>query len=83
MKNEKGYTLISAIMYMLLATIIISIVVAISASIIKSYRVANDNTTQITEINKINMYMLAETDNIDNKVLLISSGGAYIEFSSR
>ena len=80
-KNEKGFTLISAIMYLLVATIVISLIVAISAGVIKSFRVANDDTAKITEINKINMYMLEEMNNPENKIDVISADGTYISFT--
>ena len=81
MKNEKGFTLISAIMYLLVATIVIGLIVAISAGVIKSFRVANNDTTKITEMNKINMYMLAEMDNPENKIDVVNADGTYISFT--
>ncbi|MCL2859262.1 MAG: hypothetical protein FWF46_01555 [Oscillospiraceae bacterium] len=81
MKNEKGFTLISAIMYLLIATIVISLIVAISASVIKSFKVANDNDTKTVEMNKINMYMLTEMNIPNNKVEMVNADGTYISFS--
>jgi len=81
MKNEKGYTLISTIVYLLVATVIIALVVTISAGAIKTFRVAKNKDSQIAEINKINMYMLTEMNNPDNKIDTISSDGTYIAFS--
>ena len=82
MKNEKGITLLSLVIYV--AVMIITI--PIMSSIIQIFYNNSEDmqvvTKDIINLNKFNTYILKEIKNENNKVEEIDENGEYISFSS-
>lgn len=73
MKNNKGITLTSLVIYITLIFVIIGIVMRITTHFRNSMVDVADTTFQ-TEFNKINMYLLEESKKTNNEIIEIIDG---------
>ena len=81
-KNNKGVTLVSLAVYVVLMLAVVAAVAAFKNNIDENIDSMGEYTSVVPEINKMNMYMLGETNIENNKVLKRNSDGTYIAFSS-
>jgi len=82
LKNNKGVTLVSLAVYVVLMLAVVAAVAAFKNNIDENIDSMGEYTSVVPEINKMNMYMLGETNIENNKVLKRNSDGTYIAFSS-
>lgn len=88
MKSEKGITLISLTVYIVVMTIVIAMVAAISTFFYKNVKNVNQTIDPITEYTKFNSFFSEEINNKDIRILEISenyivfdNGGDTIQYS--
>ena len=81
-KNNKGVTLVSLAVYVILMLGVIAVIASFKNNIDKTLDSMGEYTSLVPEINKMHMYMLDEVNTQDNKILKRSSDGTYIEFAS-
>ena len=60
MKSEKGITLTILVIYVVFFSIIMSLLAALSNYIYKNIGYVNDNSIDISEFNKFNMYFIED-----------------------
>ena len=82
LKSNKGITLISLAMYLILMLAVIGVIAGFKANIDATLDSMGEYTSLVPEFDKMHMYMLDEVNIDNNKVLKRSSDGRYIEFSS-
>lgn len=80
MKNQKGITLVSLILYVVVMTIVIAVMSSIISSFYKNTDTMQGNVGEIVEFSKFNNYFLKEVKTKNNKVDRIDT--SYILFSS-
>lgn len=80
MKNEKGITLVSLIVYVIVMTIVIGIMSSIITNFYNNTDSLQGNVAEIVKYSKFNNYFLKEVKIKDNKVDTISTN--YILFAS-
>jgi len=80
--NNRGITMISLTVYVVIIGIVISILAAFKNNIDDSLDSMSEYTSVVPEFNKMHMYMLDEVNQENNKVVKRNSEGTYIEFSS-
>ena len=80
MKNQKGITLISLILYVIVMTIVIGIMMTITNSFYQNTDAVQGNVQEVVEFNKFNNYFLKEVKTKNNKVDRVDT--SYILFSS-
>lgn len=68
MKNQKGVTLISLIVYIIVLTIVISILSMVSQSFFYNIKYVTERGKYVSEFNKFNMYFIKDVKN--NKDIL-------------
>ncbi len=85
MKSQKGVTLTSLVIYILLVLIIVGILATITANFQSNIKEMNKEGTKNTEIDKFNVYFLKEVkkqgnaiDTISDNEILFTSGNKYI-----
>lgn len=76
MKKEKGITLISLILYILLLIIVIGMLSGISAMFYSNTGALEDNSRNLEEFNRFNMYFLENVKN--NKTAIIKDSNIII-----
>lgn len=69
MKNEKGVTLISLTVYIIVMALVIGIVAIISTFFYKNVRYVSQTVDPITEYTKFNSFFTQETNNSDIRIL--------------
>lgn len=69
MKNEKGVTLISLTVYIIVMALVIGIVAIISTFFYKNVRNVSQTVDPITEYTKFNSFFTQETNNSDIRIL--------------
>lgn len=72
MKSEKGVTLASLAIYIVLIFIVLAILATVTSNFQSSIKEINQEGTEIAEINKFNMYFLQEVKKQGNKITSIS-----------
>ena len=82
MKSQKGITLASLAIYIVLIFIVIGILATINANIQGNVRNNNIDGEKMMEINKFNMYFLQEVKKHGNKIESIENSNKTIIFSS-
>ena len=82
MRNERGITLTSLVVYCVILMIVIGIVSVMTANVQQNMSTIKSLKGYITEVNKLSMYMVDETKNGSNDVVKISGDGASIEFKN-
>ena len=80
MKNNKGVTLVSLLLYVCVMIVVLSVISLITAEFYNNTEDVQENIQDIIEFNKFNSYFLKEVKTKDNKVDTISSN--YILFST-
>lgn len=80
MKNNKGVTLTSLIIYIVLITVVMAIVMRITTHFSNNMEDVADVAFE-TEFNKINLYLLDETKKTGNVITEITQDGMAISFS--
>ena len=80
MKNQKGITLVSLVIYVVVMTIVLGVMSLIISSFYENTSTVQGNIGEIVEFSKFNNYFLKEVKTKDNKVEKIDSN--YILFSS-
>lgn len=73
MKSEKGVTLTSLVLYIMLVLIVLGILVTLTTSFQNGIKNINDEGTSNVEIDKFNIYFLKEVKKKGNKISSINS----------
>lgn len=73
MKNQKGLTTTSLIVYVIAMLLAIGIIATITSFFYTNVINLEDSSTNIAEITKFNMYFLQETKNKDNDIVRITN----------
>lgn len=66
MKSEKGITLLSLIIYIILLVLVVSMLSIISSLFFSNTNIIKDNSKNIAEFNKFNMYFIEDVKNNTN-----------------
>lgn len=84
MKSEKGITLVSLILYVVVMTIVLAVMSSIISSFYQNTDTVQGNVGEIVEFSKFNNYFLKEVktknnkvDKIDTNYILFSSGNSF------
>lgn len=80
MKKDKGVTLVSLVVYIVVMSIVIAVMSAIISNFYKNTTTVQGSIEEIIKFNKFNMYFLKEVKSNDNSIDSISEN--YILFSS-
>ena len=85
MKSQKGLTLTSVAIYIVILFIVIGILATISANFQGGIKQSNSEGTEIAEINRFNMYFLEEVkkqgnnvDSINSRLIKFSTGKIFL-----
>ncbi|MBE5819313.1 MAG: hypothetical protein E7310_00545 [Clostridiales bacterium] len=81
MKNQKGITLTSLIIYIVLIFLIIVILARVSVYFTSNMSEISKDSASISEIDKFNMYFIKDTKRTGNKIESVSEDGTSITFS--
>lgn len=81
-KSNKGVTLVSLGVYVILMLAIVAILSTFKDNIETSIDNMEGYISEVPEINKMHMYMLGETNVENNKISKKNADGTYIEFTS-
>lgn len=82
MRNNKGITLATLIMYCVIMVILVGVIVSVRANTDDEIKEIQQEITYIPELNTLSMYMLQETKDTENSIKKIAADGTYIEFAS-
>jgi len=82
MKQQKGITLMSLVIYVAVMLVIIGIMSAITTDFSKNMDTVQGNVQEIVEFSKFNNYFLKEVKTTNNKVDHISEDNTYILFTT-
>lgn len=82
MKNNKGITLATLVMYCVIMVILVGVIVSVRANTDDEIKEIEQEITYIPELNTLSMYMLQETKNAENSIKTIAADGSYVEFAS-
>lgn len=82
MKENKGITLTSLIIYVLVLLIVVTIVANITSFFYSNVANTKDNSQNIAMITKFNMYFTKDVKMIGNEVATIADDKTYIKFTS-
>lgn len=80
MKNQRGITLVSLVVYILVMLVAIAIMGSITNNFYKNTDAIQENVEEVVKFNKFNNYFLKEVKTKNNKVDSISNN--YILFTS-
>ncbi len=80
MKEEKGITLVSLVVYVLVMIIVLGVMSAIITNFYQNTDTMQGNVEEIVEFNKFNIYFLKEVKTANNKVDSVTDD--YILFAS-
>lgn len=72
MKNDRGITITSLIIYVIAMLIVIGIIANLTSFFYKNVLNLEDESTNISEISKFNMYFLEEVKNVNNSIVELS-----------
>jgi len=81
-KSNRGITLISLTVYIVILATVIAILATFKGKIDDTLDSMSEYTSATPEFNKMHLYMLEEVNLENNKVIKRSADGSYIEFSS-
>ena len=73
MKSEKGVTLVSVIMYVLVMVILIGLVATLTTYFRSNISLMDTSSNNVAEYNKFNMYFTKDTNTDGNYVTQIST----------
>ena len=83
MKNQKGITLISLIMYIVLLVIVTAMLATVSSMFFSNTKYLTDSSKYASEFNKFNMYFIEDVKNnkdvysISEKEIIFEDGTVY------
>jgi len=84
MKNQKGITLVSLVIYVIVMLIVIGVMSSIINNFYKNTDAIQGNVEEVVEFNKFNNYFLKEVktrnntvDNISENYILFTSGNSF------
>ncbi len=81
-KNDRGVTLISLTIYVVLMLAVVAVMAGFKDNVDKTLKTMGEYASVVPEINKMHMYMLDEANIENNKILKRNSDGTYVEFTS-
>ena len=81
-KDEKGITLVTLIVYVTVMLLVITIVTLIKVNVDRNLSNIVAMKAYVPEINRISMYMLGETKNKENGIKKLSGDGTFVEFTN-
>ena len=81
MKNQKGITLVSLLVYIIVMIIIIGGLSTISYNFYRNTQALEVDTEDIVEFSNFNEYFIKEIKKANNKIDNISEDGTYIVFT--
>ena len=81
MKNQKGITLVSLLVYIIVMIIIIGGLSTISYNFYRNTQALEVDTEDIVEFSNFNEYFIKEIKKANNKIDKISEDGTYIVFT--
>lgn len=81
MKNQKGITLVSLLVYIIVMIIIIGGLSTISYNFFRNTQALEVDTEDIVEFSNFNEYFIKEIKKANNKIDNISEDGTYIVFT--
>lgn len=76
MKSQKGVTLVALVIYIVVLTVVISILAAVSAFFYKNVSYVKEQANYAPEFNKFNMYFVQDVKNNRN----VTVNGSTLEF---
>ena len=79
-KREKGVTLISLIIYVVVMVLVIALIAVITSFFYNNVMNIDREAIELAELNKLNLYMIEETEKEGNSIETISSDGKKIVF---
>jgi len=82
MKNNKGITLTSLIIYVFVLVIVVGIVANVTSFFYTNIINAKDNGQNMATITKFNMYFTKDIKQSGNNVISIANDRSYIKFAS-
>lgn len=82
MKENKGVTLTSLIIYVLMLLIVVTIIANITSFFYTNVINVKDNSQNIATITKFNMYFIKDAKRMGNQVEEIGTDKSYIKFKS-
>lgn len=82
MKANSGVTTTSLIIYIIAMMIVIGIVATITSFFYTNINNLDENSKNVSEITKFNMYFIEEIEKEDNSVILVQEDKKSISFSS-
>ena len=82
MKENKGVTLTSLIIYVLMLLIVVTIIANITSFFYSNVINVKDNSQNIATITKFNMYFIKDVKRMGNQVEEIGTDKSYIKFKS-
>lgn len=82
MKSNSGVTITSLIIYIIAMLLVIGIVATITSFFYTNVSNLEDNSQNVSEITKFNMYFIEEIEKQDNQVIAINEAKNVITFSS-
>lgn len=80
MKSEKGITLISLTVYIIVMALVVAMIAIISTFFYKNVKNVNQTVNPITEYTKFNSFFTKEINN--NNIRILESGNNYIVFDN-
>jgi len=73
MKSQKGITLVSVAIYIVLVMVVLGILATVTLNFQKGIKEINGEGTKIAEVNKFNMYFLQEIKKKGNDIVLCTN----------
>lgn len=80
MKNERGITLSSLVIYIVVMILVIGVMTRVSLMFYNNTQNLNEDTKDIIQFNNFNNYFVKELKSVNNKVDTIAEDGTYILF---
>ena len=81
-KKEKGVTLISLTIYVVVMVLVIALIAVITSFFYNNVINIDKEAVELAELNKLNLYMIEETEEEGNSIETISSDGKKITFNN-
>lgn len=82
MRKEKGITMVSVVIYIVLMTMVIGAMSSIITNFYKNTDTVQGNVQEVVEFSKFNNYFLKEVKTNNNKVEKLANDNTYILFAS-
>ena len=81
-KKEKGVTLISLTIYVVVMVLVIALIAVITSFFYNNVINIDKEAVELAELNKLNLYMIEETEEEGNYVASISENGKKLTFKN-